>query len=423
MTFLLSHVKPNAITDELLDLLAEKGRSLDDVLVDVDGELVVDEAAVAEIRDGGPSETLIDDLFGGVEELDASVEVEALSDIDFASIIATADFADPAAALAFLRSFEKPYIAAAKAEGVKNPGAAFYDALNRPLFRARRDEQETVSALEAMDVSARDALWRIRLRRARAAVDRYTDVIVRLNWGMTGAYVRRFMMGRDSASHADFQSAAMVGLMGAVDTFNPERGKFGQWAYKRIKREVLIAVRNQSFQTLVQGDFERRQDVLRAQEKLSLEMGGGEPSHEAIAADVGCTVPVVRRVLSAASLSSLDAPVSSAGESDARAFGETVASGEAAVDDQVIAAMDVAALTEFGLSVLDEREHYVLARRFGLDGEPVQCLATIGKQLALSREAVRQIEAKGLAKLLHPAALSLMAGHGRVARVEAALSA
>jgi DNA-directed RNA polymerase sigma subunit (sigma70/sigma32) len=51
---------------------------------------------------------------------------------------------------------------------------------------------------------------------------------------------------------------------------------------------------------------------------------------------------------------------------------------------------------------------YVIVRRFGLDGEPIEKLADIGNTLSLSREAVRQIEAKALAKLQHPLVLSHM---------------
>jgi len=75
--------------------------------------------------------------------------------------------------------------------------------------------------------------------------------------------------------------------------------------------------------------------------------------------------------------------------------------------------MDVASLIEHGLGALDSREHYVLARRFGLDGEPAQCLSSIGTQLRLSREAIRQIEAKALAKILHPVTLRKLVRQGR----------
>lgn len=61
-------------------------------------------------------------------------------------------------------------------------------------------------------------------------------------------------------------------------------------------------------------------------------------------------------------------------------------------------------VTREGLPNLDGRELYVLTRRFGLDGEPEESLRVIGERLGLSREGVRQIQQKALAKLHEPLA-------------------
>ena len=76
--------------------------------------------------------------------------------------------------------------------------------------------------------------------------------------------------------------------------------------------------------------------------------------------------------------------------------------------------MTLSALKTFGLAALDARELYVIVRRFGLDGEPEDKLADIGETLALSREAVRQIEAKAIAKIQHPLVLRKIHRQGRV---------
>jgi DNA-directed RNA polymerase sigma subunit (sigma70/sigma32) len=75
--------------------------------------------------------------------------------------------------------------------------------------------------------------------------------------------------------------------------------------------------------------------------------------------------------------------------------------------------MTLSALKTYGLAALDPRELYVLVRRFGLDGEPEDKLADIGDTLGLSREAVRQIEAKAIAKIQHPMVLRKIQRHGR----------
>jgi DNA-directed RNA polymerase sigma subunit (sigma70/sigma32) len=88
-----------------------------------------------------------------------------------------------------------------------------------------------------------------------------------------------------------------------------------------------------------------------------------------------------------------------------------VASDAVGPDAQVVSALTVRALWAHGLGALDDRERYVLCRRFGLDGEPEERLADLGVTLNLSREAVRQIEAKALAKMQHPLVLKKISRH------------
>ncbi len=70
-----------------------------------------------------------------------------------------------------------------------------------------------------------------------------------------------------------------------------------------------------------------------------------------------------------------------------------------------MAGMTLDALQTFGLTLLDDRELFVILRRFGLDGADSQNLASLAEMLSLSREAVRQIESKGLGKLQHSVTL------------------
>ena len=83
------------------------------------------------------------------------------------------------------------------------------------------------------------------------------------------------------------------------------------------------------------------------------------------------------------------------------------------LEEMVLSRMSIEALESFGLTALDARELFVIVRRFGLDCEPEQKLSAIGEILGLSREAVRQVEAKALAKIGHPAVLRKLAREGR----------
>lgn len=406
------------IPDEVLDVLHEAGRPLSDVLTTVDGRTVVDMTLVDQLRNSPAGDEDIPAVFSTLEEDEAEdlSSSDVVDDIDwdtfsFAPVVAELDILDTAGALAELLRYRPAYVRAARQAKKKNPEADFYNAVNGPLFRARAAAQERVAA-SAASVSSDDPAQRISARRDRMAVEMLTELIVRFNYGMTRNYVRLFTSNTSRDDSEDFQGAAILGLMNSIDTFNPDLGKFGSWAYKRIQREVLRAVRDADYKSMNHGDFERRPDIIRAYAKLAGPEETRTPSFEEVAAEVGCTVDLVKRVLAAPHLASIHEPIRG-NSGDETELGELIPDHAVPIDDQVIGEMDVAALAQFGLSVLDAREHYVLARRFGLDGEPAQCLSSIGKQLRLSREAVRQIEAKALARLMHPATLSRIVRHGR----------
>jgi RNA polymerase sigma factor (sigma-70 family) len=404
------------IPDDVLDLLHDAGRPVSDVLVDTDGHLQVDDAAIAMLRAGNPLADDLPEMFAGLDSDDVSdhavgaVPDMDIDEFDFISVVNGLDFVDTTQALAELASWRPAFVRAARRAGKRSPEAEFFNVVNGPLFRKRSGVRAELEVMDLVPADEQTAQQRVAARRLRRELEMLTGLAVRFNYGMTRKYVRIFTSNTSREDSDDFQGAAILGLMNSIDTFDPDKGKFGSWAYKRIQREVLRAVRDADYKSMNHGDFERRPDILRAYAKLAGPNDDRSPSFEEVAAAVGCTLDLVKRVLAAPHLDSLHATVGPDGETE---LGELIPDRSQAVDDQVIGAMDVAALAEFGLSVLDAREHYVLARRFGLDGEPVQCLSSIGRQLRLSREAVRQIESKALARLLHPSVLSQIVRHGR----------
>lgn len=283
--------------------------------------------------------------------------------------------------------------------GAEQAGDDYRDA-NTALFQQRRqlqDELDTFAVDDPEELSTRR-----RVRMLRRQLDDVTTQIVGLNMGLVRSYTRRFG-GAASADHrAEFEAAGMLGLMRAIDSFDPESGAFGQWAFKPIQREVLKSVRDTDHPNLNIGDFEKRPAILKAFRQLQGTDAGNTPTEAEVAAAAGVTIGQVRRVLAPPRLESIDQPT----HDDADAVvADTIASDEPSAEEHLVSKLTLQALEAFGLKALNQRELYVVVRRFGLDGEPADRLADIGDMLALSREAVRQIEAKALAKLQHPIVL------------------
>lgn len=275
-----------------------------------------------------------------------------------------------------------------------------FEQRNRELFRERAELKDQLES--SLDKETLTNVQRRRTDRTRRQLDALTFDIYETNYGLVRSVVKKFTSHSSPEDAADYESAGVVGLMRAIETFDPEKGTFSAWAWKPIQREVLRAVRSNEFRSLNSGDFERRPRILNAERTLS-EKFGRTPTVSEVAEEAGVTHEQARRVIFEPTTSSLNVVVSSDGA--AAEVGDLVEADEADIADRMSASAFVSSLASHGISALSERELYVLTRRFGLDDEPAQNLSTIGEDMGLSREAVRQIECKALARLQHPAVL------------------
>jgi RNA polymerase sigma factor (sigma-70 family) len=244
-------------------------------------------------------------------------------------------------------------------------------------------------------------------RHLRRQLDDVTAEIVTFNLGLVRSYCKRFSARASADDAAEFEAAGLLGLMRAIDSFEPTLGRFGSWAFKPIQREVLRAVRSVDHPNLNLTDFERRPEILSAKRRLEGVDVDHIPTATEVAAAVGVTIDQVRRVLHPPELTPIETPTPDGSST----MGEQLRSADAEPEDRVLSQMTLTALRTHGLAALDARELFVIVRRFGLDNEPTATLADIAGSLALSREAVRQIEAKALAKVRHPLVLRKILSH------------
>lgn len=191
------------------------------------------------------------------------------------------------------------------------------------------------------------------------------------------------------------------GLLKAVDKFNYRKGyKFSTYATWWIRQAITRAIADQSRIIRVPVHMsESINKVMKANRALQHELGCGADADE-IAERSGLPVDKVRKILRVSyDPVSLDKPV---GKSEDTLLGDFIEDTKAESPARQVGFVLIREEMARVLKTLDDREEMIIRMRFGLGGQKAKTLDEVGKIFSLTRERVRQIEAKALRKLRHP---------------------
>ena len=306
---------------------------------------------VLRITDNGPDELILDDDLE-IGDLDAEEEVE----------------------------LDKLDLSVPEGVSIEDPVRMYLKEIGKVSLLSAEEEIELAKKMEEGDEEAKKRLAEANLRLVVSIAKRY---------------VGRGMLFLDLIQEGN------LGLIKAVEKFDYRKGyKFSTYATWWIRQAITRAIADQARTIRIPVHMvETINKLIRVSRQLLQELGC-EPTPEEIAEEMDMSVERVREILKISQEPvSLETPI---GEEEDSHLGDFIQ------DDNVPVPADAAAFTLLKeqlvevLNTLTEREQKVLRLRFGLDDGRARTLEEVGKEFNVTRERIRQIEAKALRKLRHP---------------------
>ncbi|GIU80060.1 MAG: RNA polymerase sigma factor RpoD [Bryobacteraceae bacterium] len=271
----------------------------------------------------------------------------------------------------------------------------------RDLKRELRTANQKFAAMErSFGVSCTELRRTLALaEKGEAEADSAKKQLIEANLRLVVSIAKRYT--NRGMAFLDLIQEGNIGLMKAVDKFDYRRGyKFSTYATWWVRQAITRAIADQARTIRIPVHMiETINKIVRTQRLLQQELGR-DPTTEELARRLEMSVAKVRKVLRVAQEPiSLETPV---GEEEESHLGDFIVDKRVASPSEAVINLNLREQTAEVLKTLSPREEKIIRMRFGLQGDSEHTLEEVGQHFAVTRERIRQIEAKALRKLRHP---------------------
>lgn len=346
-----------SIAKELIELGKQKGQLTNQDILDAIGELDIDPEKLEKLYDTIESQ--------GIEIVE-DIEDIKIDDIDLGIV----DGKDE----------DGTHVSSDQSMTIDDPVKVYLKEIGRVPLLTSEEEVELAIRISEGDVSAKQRLSEANLRLVVSIAKRY------LGRGM------QFL---------DLIQEGNLGLIKAVEKFDYTKGfKFSTYATWWIRQAITRAIADQARTIRIPVHMVETINKVKKVQSLLLHQNGHEPSPDEIAEEIDMPVDKVREIMRVAQEPvSLETPI---GEEEDSHLGDFIPDNDAPAPADAASHTMLREQLSDVLSTLTPREAKVLKLRFGLEDGRSRTLEEVGKEFNVTRERIRQIEAKALRKLRHP---------------------